>query len=158
MRELARALRLRGVLRLPIAAGAPPLGLVVLGWHAALPPGEGLLAAARRFADQAGLAWENAERREAQAEVARLHDRLEASLLPRTPILHPRLDVAAAYRPGEARLRLGGDFFDVLPCNAGQVAVLVGDVSGHGPDAAALGATIRGDWRALNLSGAACRR
>ena len=54
VRELARALRLRGVLRLPIAAGARPLGLVVLGWHAAPPPGEGLLAAARRFADQAG--------------------------------------------------------------------------------------------------------
>jgi serine phosphatase RsbU (regulator of sigma subunit) len=37
----------------------------------------------------------------------------------------------------------------------GTLALAIGDVSGHGPDAAALGATLRASWRALALTGMA---
>ena len=87
-------------------------------------------------------------------EIGRLHASLEKSLLPRLPVAHPTLSVLTAYRPSEARLQLGGDFFDVLPLPDGSLALIIGDVAGHGPDAAALGALLRAGWQALTLSDA----
>jgi serine phosphatase RsbU (regulator of sigma subunit) len=64
------------------------------------------------------------------------------------------LHVLAIYRPGEQRLALGGDFIDVLDRGEEGVAVICGDVSGHGPNPAALGAMLRASWQALCESGA----
>ena len=47
---------------------------------------------------------------------------------------------------------LGGDFYDVVERPDGTVLALVGDVCGHGPDEAALGATLRTAWRTLVLA------
>jgi serine phosphatase RsbU (regulator of sigma subunit) len=62
--------------------------------------------------------------------------------------------VITRYRTGEQRLRLGGDFVGsvVLP-ESGVLHFVIGDVSGRGPDAAALGATLRSTWRALIIAG-----
>ena len=49
---------------------------------------------------------------------------------------------------------LGGDFIDAVTRPNGSVAAVIGDVTGHGPDAAALGASLRAAWRALALRGA----
>lgn len=57
------------------------------------------------------------------------------------------------YRTGEQRLRLGGDFVGSTVVDGGDLAFIIGDVSGHGPDAAALGATLRSTWKALALAG-----
>jgi len=88
-------------------------------------------------------------------ETAHLYAGLEAGLLPRAPLEHSTVRALTRYRPGERRLRLGGDFFDIVDLDRGRVAVVVGDVSGHGPEAAALGAMLRTSWRALNVSGVA---
>lgn len=79
--------------------------------------------------------------------------RLERGLLP-SPVLehHAGLRWASRYRPGSDRLRLGGDFFDVVEAD-GAVQLLVGDVCGHGPDEAALGVVMRVAWRALTRAG-----
>jgi serine phosphatase RsbU (regulator of sigma subunit) len=50
---------------------------------------------------------------------------------------------------------LGGDFYDAVEVDDGTLHVLIGDVSGHGPDEAALGACLRVAWRTLVLSQAA---
>jgi serine phosphatase RsbU (regulator of sigma subunit) len=88
-------------------------------------------------------------------EVKLLHERLEKSLLPTLPVRHPAVDVVTYYRPGQHELELGGDFIDVVDERDGGLAVICGDVSGHGPDAAALGAMLRVSWQALVVSGAA---
>ena len=88
--------------------------------------------------------------REAQS----LHERLEKSLLPTLPVRHPAVDVVTYYRPGDHELELGGDFIDVVDERDGGLAVICGDVSGHGPDAAALGAMLRVSWQALVVVGA----
>lgn len=90
---------------------------------------------------------------DAQREVGALVGRLQASLLPVLRVDDPHLQVAAIYHPGEQRLQLGGDFYDCLELQDGRVAFLIGDVSGHGPDAAALGASLRSAWRGLMLGG-----
>ncbi|WP_240674994.1 PP2C family protein-serine/threonine phosphatase [Cellulomonas endophytica] len=96
--------------------------------------------------------WETAERELFRSDVrARETLRLERALLPR-PVLHdPDLVVEVAYRAGRDGV-LGGDFYDVVERPDGTVLAVVGDVCGHGPDEAALGATLRTAWRTLVLA------
>ncbi|WP_372343777.1 PP2C family protein-serine/threonine phosphatase [Streptomyces sp. KL116D] len=79
--------------------------------------------------------------------------RLERGLLP-TPLLDGSpLRFAASYRPGRSRALLGGDFYDTVRTPDGTVHAMIGDVCGHGPDAAALGVQLRIAWRALTFAG-----
>lgn len=61
--------------------------------------------------------------------------------------------VRTHYVPGERRMLLGGDFLDAIRTADGSLAVCIGDVCGHGPRAAALGATLRAGWRTLASAG-----
>jgi serine phosphatase RsbU (regulator of sigma subunit) len=65
----------------------------------------------------------------------------------------PGVDVVAQYRPSRENAQLGGDFYDVVQTSDRTVNVLVGDVSGHGPEEAALGVALRIAWRVLVLAG-----
>jgi serine phosphatase RsbU (regulator of sigma subunit)/anti-sigma regulatory factor (Ser/Thr protein kinase) len=138
----------------PLARGRGEERILTLLWDDQAPPASPeTRALARRFADQALLALEQARVRTAQAEAARLHAQLEANLLPSVEFGRGGPTVVTRYRPGEHRMLLGGDFFDALSLPDGTSAFLVGDVSGHGPPAAALGATLRVAWRTLVLQG-----
>ena len=59
---------------------------------------------------------------------------LERALLPAVPELLGALATSVAHRASEGPAA-GGDFYDAFELADGRVAVLVGDVSGHGPDA-----------------------
>ncbi|MCC2335214.1 PP2C family protein-serine/threonine phosphatase [Cellulomonas wangsupingiae] len=78
--------------------------------------------------------------------------RLERALLPTPAVTDTRMEVRVGYRAGRDGL-LGGDFYDVVERPDGTVLAMVGDVCGHGPDEAALGATLRTAWRTLVLAG-----
>lgn len=82
------------------------------------------------------------------AEHALLMSTFASSLVP-VPDPPPFADVAVRFRPGDERLRLGGDFFDAIRLPDGSLGYVVGDVCGHGPRAAALGAAVRAGWRAV---------
>ena len=86
-------------------------------------------------------------RQSAQEEVEGLYHLLEQGLLPRQRSGHPNLRSATYFRPGEQRLRIGGDFFDLAVTADGSLAVVIGDVSGHGAEAGALSAKLRSAWR-----------
>ena len=83
--------------------------------------------------------------------------RLERALLPTPLVGDGALEVLVGYRAGRDGL-LGGDFYDVVERDDGSVAAIVGDVAGHGPDEAALGATLRTAWRTSVLAGLAPAR
>jgi PAS domain S-box-containing protein len=87
---------------------------------------------------------------QAQAELSR---RLQSGLLPSLSLPDPALELRTRYRPGHERALLGADFFDALQLPDGSVALLVGDVAGHGPVEAAVGVALRAAWRALVLTG-----
>ena len=92
-------------------------------------------------------------RRLAEAELmAAEKARLERGLLPRPIIANPAVTWATRYRPGGGRALLGGDFFDGIELDDGTIRVLMGDVTGHGPDEAALGVALRVAWRSLVLA------
>jgi serine phosphatase RsbU (regulator of sigma subunit) len=68
---------------------------------------------------------------------------LQESLLPaRLPKL-PKIETAAYFRPAGAGHRVGGDFYDLFQAGHGGWALVVGDVVGKGPGAAALTALAR---------------
>ena len=103
-----------------------------------------------------------AERRRAEASLLRLREeelataeaaRVERALLPSPLLAGSRVRARSYYRPGRTRSLIGGDFFDAVLGPSGTVHAIVGDVAGHGPDEAALGALLRVSWRALVLAG-----
>ncbi|MER6528829.1 SpoIIE family protein phosphatase [Streptomyces sp. NPDC001508] len=80
-------------------------------------------------------------------ERARLYDveharaqALQRSLLPRTLPRLPAVTAAARYLPAGRGEHIGGDWYDVIPLPADRVAMVIGDVMGHGiPEAATMG-------------------
>jgi len=113
-----------------------------------------LLARAIRYAIERC----RADRSQRELIEARLHARenarLERGLLPQALVRDPHVSVSTTYRPGRRRSLLGGDFYDAVELDDGTVHVLIGDVSGHGPDEAALGVCLRVAWRTLMLADA----
>jgi PAS domain S-box-containing protein len=97
------------------------------------------LSLAQKLAWRAGVAILNAKLASERAEIA---ETLQRELLP--PLLPevPSWSMAAMYRPAGEQNRAGGDFYDVFEGREGWVVVL-GDVEGHGAEAAALTAMLR---------------
>jgi serine phosphatase RsbU (regulator of sigma subunit) len=106
-----------------------------------------------RYAVERGRAALDRRRFMAAELIAQENARLQRGLLPSPLIDTSDLRVASFYRPGGSRALLGGDFYDVVQTATG-VHLLIGDVSGHGPEEAALGVALRIAWRALVLAGA----
>ena len=114
----------------------------------------GTLLRAIRYAVERKAAESSRQQLAVAHALAAENSRLHRGLLPDPIIEDPRIMVEAAYRPGQHRLLLGGDFYDVVQDGAGRVHAVVGDVCGHGPDEAALGVRMRMAWRTLVLAGA----
>ncbi|MFJ9518475.1 PP2C family protein-serine/threonine phosphatase [Kitasatospora sp. NPDC101801] len=97
------------------------------------------------------------ERASMEAQTIRLraeeNARLERGLLPPPILGTSTVTVTSRYLPGTAMALLGGDFLDVVEGDDGLLHAVVGDVSGHGRDAAALGVLLRIAWRSLILGG-----
>ncbi len=112
-----------------------------------------LLARAIRYA----VGRQHAEEVDRQLRVAEVlaeeNARLLRGLVPHPSLSDPSLWIAAAYLPGRRNALLGGDFYDAVLMPDGSLHVVVGDVSGRGPDEAALGANLRIAWQALTLAG-----
>lgn len=87
----------------------------------------------------------------ALAERTRIADALEQSLMPTTLPEIPGVDLAARYRPAGDGSEMGGDFYDAFPLPEGAWALVLGDVSGKGAEAAALTGLVRYTIRALSM-------
>jgi PAS domain S-box-containing protein len=106
------------------------------------------------------LASDLAERAAVHIDNARLYTRehhaavtLQRSLLPRDIPQVAGLDIAYRYQPASQAAEIGGDWFDVIPLDQGQVALVVGDVTGHGIRAAAIMGQLRTTTAALARQG-----
>lgn len=98
------------------------------------------LALAEELAARAALALENGRLYASRNRVARS---LQAALLPPALPEVTWLDLAARYRVAEADVEIGGDFYDLMEVGPDAWGVVVGDVCGRGPDAAALTGLVR---------------
>jgi serine phosphatase RsbU (regulator of sigma subunit)/PAS domain-containing protein/anti-sigma regulatory factor (Ser/Thr protein kinase) len=100
----------------------------------------------REIASRGALAIDNARRytREHQAAVA-----LQRRLLPRASTDLPAVETTGLYRPAGGGAEISGDWFDVIPLPSLRVALVVGDVVGHGLHAAATMGRLRTAIRTL---------
>jgi hypothetical protein len=133
----------------PVVVGDQTVAFFALNWSGPRArPTPAWANALDRFVDQLALAKSVIRRRNAQAESERLVRRLQAGLLPAiVPVEGPTL-IRTLYRPGQRQMLLGGDFLDVT--RDGQtISFILGDVSGHGPEQAAVGTLLRAAWMGL---------
>jgi serine phosphatase RsbU (regulator of sigma subunit)/anti-sigma regulatory factor (Ser/Thr protein kinase) len=96
------------------------------------------------------LAFENERLYADQRTVAQT---LQHSLLPQTLPEAPGLEFGAIYAPGTEGIDIGGDWYEVVARADGTAVVVVGDVSGHGLDAATMMASLRFAIRAYAADG-----
>lgn len=103
-----------------------------------------------RTAEELGLraaaSIDNAQAHARQRHAVRT---LQRHLLPRDLPAVAGLSVAHAYQPARSDRLAGGDWYDVIPLADGRVALVVGDVTGHGLQAAALMGQLRVAVRAV---------
>ncbi|ORT56437.1 SpoIIE family protein phosphatase [Streptomyces sp. CB03238] len=126
---------IHALLVVPLVARGLVLGLLSLWRTRRLEPfEEDDVTLAEEFASRAAVCIDNA-RRYTQQHAAALT--LQHSLLPHVVPRHPAADVAHLYLPADATAGVGGDWFDVIPLPGLRVALVVGDVVGHGLHAAA---------------------
>jgi sigma-B regulation protein RsbU (phosphoserine phosphatase) len=90
-----------------------------------------------------------ARREAAQRTERRLWETVQHGLLPSTLPGYPGYRLVARYRPAERALLVGGDFYDAEVLSDGRLAVIVGDMAGHGAPAAAQAAGLRFGWRTM---------
>lgn len=75
---------------------------------------------------------------------------VQRSLLPESLPEHPRAVLGAYYAPAETRYDIGGDWYDAVLLPGGRLLVIVGDVAGHGLNAAITMGQMRSAARALS--------
>ncbi|MFH8622365.1 SpoIIE family protein phosphatase [Streptomyces vietnamensis] len=129
----ALAYGMHSLLTVPLLARGVVLGMANF-WRADTPEpfGEEDLSFAEELAARAAVAIDNARRFTREHAMAVT---LQRSLLPR--VLPEQSAVEVAYRYLPAKAGVGGDWFDVIPLPGARVALVVGDVVGHGLHAAA---------------------
>ncbi|MCC0094354.1 SpoIIE family protein phosphatase [Streptomyces flavotricini] len=90
------------------------------------------------------------------AERNRLALQLQHAIMPPTPpaVEAPGLRVAVRYRPAESESLVGGDWYDTVVLPSGLVMLSVGDVAGHGIEAATGMVVLRNALRGLAVTGA----
>jgi PAS domain S-box-containing protein len=106
------------------------------------------LALAEELARRAGLALDNARLFAERDHVARA---LQSSLLPPSLPDIPGLRLAARYRAAGEGNEVGGDFYDVFQVGRSAWTLVLGDVSGKGPEAAAIAGLARHTLRAVAM-------
>ncbi|MFF9814849.1 SpoIIE family protein phosphatase [Streptomyces sp. NPDC014006] len=90
------------------------------------------------------------------SERSRLALQLQQAIMPptRDPLAVQGLQVAVRYRPAETEHLVGGDWYDAVVLPSGLVLLCVGDVAGHGIEAATSMVVLRNALRGLAVTGA----
>ncbi|MFD7442481.1 SpoIIE family protein phosphatase [Streptomyces sp. NPDC059909] len=135
------------MLLVPLSARGTTLGVAqFFRHHKPDAYGDEDLLLAQEIAARAAVAIDNA-RRYTHARATALT--LQRSLLPRSTPAQSAVEVACRYLPAAAQLGVGGDWYDVIPLSGARVALVVGDVVGHGIHAAATMGRLRTAVRTL---------
>ncbi|MFC1437107.1 SpoIIE family protein phosphatase [Streptacidiphilus sp. N1-10] len=138
---------LHSVMAVPILARGVTLGVAVFYRHRhpePFVPDDVLLA--EEITARAAVCIDNARRFTRERETALA---LQRSLLPQSLPRPAAVEVASRYLPAAPHTGIGGDWFDVIPLSGLRVALVVGDVVGHGIQASATMGRLRTAVRTL---------
>jgi serine phosphatase RsbU (regulator of sigma subunit) len=133
--ELLEPFLARGWTAAVVPVGVPDVmaALTILSFRPGRPLGADTIDAAATIAGQAALALDNARLYQQQKEFA---ETMQRSLLPQAQPAIEGLEVGEVYQ-SSARVDVGGDVYDYLELADGRLAVVLGDVTGHGVEATA---------------------
>ncbi|MET9701013.1 SpoIIE family protein phosphatase [Streptomyces sp. NPDC006529] len=135
---------------LPLIASGRPVGSCILGFDAPRSFSAEERTVLTALAGLIAQALERAQRYDTEAALAR---GLQAALLPtRLPVLE-HVDTVARYLAGTQGMDVGGDWYDVIETEPGLLALVIGDVQGHGVAAAATMGQLRSAVRAFAFNG-----
>ncbi|MFD5078975.1 SpoIIE family protein phosphatase [Streptomyces sp. NPDC058371] len=121
------------MMAVPLVARGTTLGVAVfvraLTTQSPDPFDQDDVSLAEELASRAAVCVDNARRytRERTTALA-----LQRSLLPQAMQAQAAVEVASRYLPALSQAGVGGDWFDVIPLSGTRVALVVGDVVGHG--------------------------
>jgi len=139
-RAALRAMSLGSGIIVPMVARGRVLGACILANHRERPMSDEDRQLARTMGERAAVLLDNARLMRQRREIS---DGLQAALLPPSLPVIPGLELGARYEPAGEGLEVGGDFYDVVPVDANQWLLVVGDVTGHGVEAAAVTGLVR---------------
>ncbi|WP_331766959.1 SpoIIE family protein phosphatase [Embleya sp. NBC_00896] len=129
-----RAVGLHSAVALPLLARGSAIGMVTLartGNSPAFSPEDVVLA--RDLAGRGAISVDNARRYAHEHDIALA---LQHALLATPDVPHPDIELASRYRPAGSSVEVGGDWYDAVALSGGRTLLAVGDVMGHGVEAA----------------------
>lgn len=132
---------------LPLIASGRPVGCCILGFERSRTFSTEERTVLTALAGLIAQALERARRYDSEAALAR---GLQEALLPHRLSTHPLTETAGRYLPGTQGMDVGGDWYDVVESGDG-LALVIGDVQGHGVQAAATMGQLRSAVRAFAL-------
>ncbi|MEU5535212.1 SpoIIE family protein phosphatase [Streptomyces sp. NPDC020362] len=132
---------------LPLISSGRPVGSCILGFERPRSFSTEERTVLTALAGLIAHAMEKAQRYDTEAALAR---GLQQALLPRRLSAHPGVETAGRYLPGTQGMDVGGDWYDVVEAGDG-LALVIGDVQGHGVQAAATMGQLRSAVRAFAL-------
>ncbi|MEU8590066.1 SpoIIE family protein phosphatase [Streptomyces sp. NPDC048664] len=133
---------------LPLIASGRPVGSCILGFERPRAFSSEERTVLTALAGLIAQALERARRYDSETALAR---GLQEALLPHRLSTHPQVETAGCYLPGTQGMDVGGDWYDVIEAGDG-LALVIGDVQGHGVQAAATMGQLRSAVRAFALS------
>jgi serine phosphatase RsbU (regulator of sigma subunit)/PAS domain-containing protein len=146
---LVRKLELSSLIIAPMTVRGRTFGtLTLVGAESGRHFGAADVQLAEELARRAAIAIENSR---LYTERTRIAHTLQVKLLPERLPEVPGVMLAARYRAAGELNEVGGDFYDVFPRSASEWALVVGDVSGKGAEAAAITALARYTLRAAAM-------
>ncbi len=135
---------------LPLIASGRPVGSCILGFDSPRGFSSEERTVLTALAGLIAQALARARRYDSEAALAR---GLQSALLPHRLPVRENVDTVGRYLAGTAGMDVGGDWYDVIETGRGLLALVIGDVQGHGVAAAATMGQLRSAVRAFALSG-----
>jgi sigma-B regulation protein RsbU (phosphoserine phosphatase) len=149
-RDAMAAVGVDALAMFPLQARGRLLGVIAFGNRPGRPFTDAEASLAKAVASRAGVIVDNTRMFHEQSVVARA---LQDSLLPgRLPDI-PGIELGARYLAAGRGLDVGGDFYDAFPADRNWWIIAVGDVCGHGVEAAATTGLVRHTIRSSAFDG-----
>ncbi len=136
---------LRSAICAPMVYEDAALGIIAVYSYRKEAFEEGDVRLLEGFASHAAVAIHNAMSFERESRIA---DVLQRTFLSKSPVTADRFEIAQVYEPAMNGALVGGDFYDVYETSDGKIALVIGDVSGKGLQAAVHTAMVRYTLRA----------
>ena len=148
---ILRALNLRSAILVPIAVAGSVVAIIgVVRAEREAPFDSTSQHFLERFAQRCASAFVNASTREHERSIATT---LQRALLPSALPSVDGLQFSAAYTPAERETMVGGDWYDAIALPNGEIFLSIGDVVGHGLEAATVMGNLRQAARGLAVQG-----